>query len=185
MSSVAVLGLGANWREEAALAKEAQTKARAANEASRQKREARVAREACAAWVGILIAEAVAESDRRGGVATMLQSSMRGHAARQGMKRMKLAIIKMQTVRRGTMARRVMAGMQGRRRDANAWEAKRALELQDSRRKAEDAREVRLHAEASARAQEAATRRRRLQEKKLADELIMHACDNDISLLAR
>jgi hypothetical protein len=54
-----------------------------------------------------------------------------------------------------------------------------------SRQKAEQARETRLHAEAKARAQADATRRRRVQEQKLADELIMHACDNDLPMLLR
>jgi hypothetical protein len=177
--------LGQDWREEARLAKEAQEKARAANAASRAVREAALARESCSAWVGILVEQAMAESERRGGVAARLQASARGYAARQGLARMKKAVVSIQACRRGVVAKRVLAQMQGRRRDVAVWEERRAHERQEQRKRAEATREARLVAEAHSRATRAEAARRRREEAALAEELIMHACDNDVPLLLR
>jgi hypothetical protein len=117
--------LAANWREEAALAAAAQAKAKAANDASRAVREAKLIRETCATWVDILVREAIAESDRRGGVAAKMQASIRGRAARVGFARMKKAITTIQATRRGMLGKRVLVSLQGRRHHTEQWEAVR------------------------------------------------------------
>ena len=152
---------------------------------ARAKRESQVRWNAAKVWVDIIVEQAMLESGQRARAAARLQARIRGDQQRTESKRMRKAIIKVQSAARARQAQGVLQMLQGNRRKLERQSKEREQKREDNRERSEHERMDLLQDESSMRAQAGQQARTLKQNRAVAEELICMACDDDVGPLAQ